>query len=82
MEVKERLAELMLLQGALSAGWNSLKGHLEKRKAELVVGLISHDDEQMRGRIKELDDLLGLPERLQREAEGLTAPQQEEGELP
>jgi len=35
----------------------------------------------MRGRIKELDDLLSLPQRLQQEAQGLAAPQ-EEGELP
>jgi hypothetical protein len=82
MDVKERLAELMLLQGALSAGWSSLESYLETRRMELMLALVAHEDEQMRGRIKELDNLLGLPERLQREAEGLTAPQQEEGELP
>lgn len=81
MSPQDRLAELSALQGALSTGWSRLTDWIEKRKAELVVALVAHEDEQTRGRIKELDNLLGLPERLQREAEGLVAPQ-EEGELP
>lgn len=81
-EAQDRLAELSALQGGLAAAWLSLQPHLEARKAELVLALISHDDAEARGRIKELNELLGLPERLQREAEALTARPQEEGELP
>jgi hypothetical protein len=39
------------------------------------------DDEMIRGRIQEIDELLGLPQRLQQEAQGIVAPQ-EEGEIP
>jgi len=40
---------------------------LEARRARFVDLLIASDDEQRRGRIKELSDLLELPKRLQEE---------------
>lgn len=79
---RARLAEIAPLQQGLAAAWNTLEKHLQARKAHLVAKLIAADDEQARGRIKEIDDLLGLPERLQQEAMSLHQPQQEEAELP
>lgn len=81
MDAKERLAELMLLQGALSSVWPTLEKEFLKRKDLYLSRLVSFNDEGTRGRIKELNELLELPERLQREAQALVAPQQE-GELP
>lgn len=81
MEPKDRLAQIAQLEQGLQAAWPTLLAHLQSRRSELVVALVAHEDEQMRGRIKELDDLLSLPQRLQQEAQGLAAPQ-EEGELP
>jgi hypothetical protein len=78
---KERLAQIMALQAGLQAAWPTLQVHLEKRRLELITKLVSTNDEGVRGRIKEVDNLLGLPEELQQEAIALAAPQQE-GELP
>jgi hypothetical protein len=65
--------------------WTTLRQHLEQRKAELVRHLILggavDDDWECRGRIKELNELLELPEKLQQEAQLLASPQQEEGEV-
>lgn len=85
MEPKDRLAQIMPLQSGLSAAWPTLKAHLVSRRSELIEHLITESDAVggniTRGRIKELDFLLGLPERLEQEAQALAAPQQE-AELP
>lgn len=85
MEPKDRLAQIMSLQAGLAAAWSTLEAHLESRRSELVENLVTGSDaigdQLTRGRIKELTELLGLPERLQQEAQSLTAPQQE-AELP
>lgn len=77
-----RMAEILPLQQALAASWGPLEKHLQDRKDDLVVRLIVKNDEETRGRIKEIDDLLALPQRLQREAVDLQQPQQEAAELP
>lgn len=79
---QERLAEIAQLQQALDAAWLRLKPYLEQRKREHVAKLIAANSDEARGRIKELDDLLALPEQLQLEAQSLTAAPQEEGDLP
>lgn len=85
-EAQERLAQIAPLQQGLEAAWTTLKPHLESRRRELVAQLLKacaeYDTNLLRGRIKELDDLLGLPERLQQEAQSLQIAPQEEGELP
>jgi hypothetical protein len=78
----ERLAEILPLQQALAASWTFLKVYLEQRKRELVTDLVAADDEQKRGRIKEINDLLELPERLQQEAVNLQQKPQEPAEYP
>lgn len=75
-DVEARKAEVLRLQGALQGNWTALSIHLNARKQELIIRLVSGNDEQTRGRIKEIDDLLALPEWLQQEAIALAAPQQ------
>lgn len=79
---RERLAEIGALQQVLQIAWPGLKAYLELRLRENISKLVDANDEQTRGRIKELEELLGLPERLQQEAASLTTPLQQEGELP
>lgn len=81
-EAQERLAQIAPLQQGLQAAWPTLKPELEKWRRELTAKLIASNDDETRGRIKGLNDLLELPERLQQEAQSLSAPQQKEGELP
>lgn len=81
-EAQERLSQIAPLQQGLDAAWTTFKPHLEKRKRELIAQLVAVNNDETRGRIKELDDLLGLPERLQQEAMSLQQPQQQEAELP
>lgn len=71
--------EISSLYGALSGAWPILKPWLQERKDELTALLVSVNDEQTRGRIKELDDILKLPERLQNESIGFQNVQEEEG---
>lgn len=81
-EAQARLAEIAPLQQALEAAWGPLAKCLNERKAAHVLKLVASNDDQVRGRIKEIDDLLALPERLHQEAMSLQQPQQEEAELP
>jgi len=75
----ERQAEVANQQSALAGSWAVLKPMLEARRAELIVQLVARNDEGLRGRIQELDRLLGLPEALQQEAVSLQHPQEEDG---
>lgn len=79
---RDRLAQIAPLQQALDAAWLTLKPYLESRKRAHVAKLIAANSDEARGRIKELDDLLALPEQLQMEAQSLTAAPQQEGDLP
>lgn len=81
MDSKDRIAELMALMGGLSAAWPTLSRHLSARRNDCLEQLVAANDEEIRGRIKELNDLLELPERLQQEAFSLQHPQQD-AELP
>lgn len=81
MDHKERLAQIMALQGALSAAWPVLRPLLEQRRQKHIEELVRYESQMARGRIRELNELLELPESLQQEAQALVAPQQE-GELP
>lgn len=62
-------------------GWEVLSKYLQDRKDHLIVGLVASDNDQTRGRIKEINDLLELPSRLQQEAIHLQEAKQE-AEIP
>jgi hypothetical protein len=78
----ERLAELAMLSQGLSAAWPTLSQWLIERKDRFTQDLVNSDNAETRGRIKELAEILELPERLRNEAIALQQPQQEEGDLP
>lgn len=62
-----RMNQLTQWLPALEQVWPALAPLLEERRMRFVKQLIAADDEQRRGRIKELSDLLELPTRLQAE---------------
>jgi hypothetical protein len=76
MTKEERETEILSLQQALGPAWEQLRKFMQARKDSLVLNLVAQNHEETRGRIKELNDLLELPERLQQELIGL------QGELP
>lgn len=56
------------LMTALQGGvWPHLTRELEEMRARLVESLISENSEELRGRIKQIDDLLRLPNTLRQE---------------
>jgi hypothetical protein len=59
-EAQERLAQIAPLQQGLQAAWTTLKPYLEQQRRQLLTQLVACNDEQTRGRIKELDELAGL----------------------
>lgn len=77
-----RLSELGALSQGLSAAWPTLSKWLNERKDKYLRELVEKDSEQTRGRLKELAELLGLPEQVQQEAVVLQQTQQQESELP
>lgn len=71
MKLDERVEQINMLLPALLAP--SLIGYLTDEISRLTSHLISADDEQTRGRIKALRDLINLPESLQSERDGIAA---------
>lgn len=71
MTLQERIEQINAQIQALQAP--ALLELLKERIAELTDKLIGEENEQTRGRIKALRDLLNLPEALQHEREGITA---------
>jgi hypothetical protein len=63
-----RRNEAGALMTALQGGvWPHLERELEQQRARLVESLISENSEELRGRIKQIDDLLRLPNTLRQE---------------
>lgn len=73
-EAEQRLAQVTPLYSALGGMWPLLAAELERSKADLVISLISENSEELRGRIKQIDDLLNLPHSLRQELDLLTKP--------
>lgn len=72
-EVEARIAQLSRALDAFSNSWPALSALIGERIADHTNSLISENNEQTRGAIKELRALLDLPEALQHEREALTA---------
>lgn len=69
----ERLEHINRLLSGLGSVWHLLRAEIQARVDSLTDDLITRDDEQKRGAIKELRNLLELPEALIRERDGLAA---------
>lgn len=70
---EERLGELTNQIQAIQNGWPFFSSLLQERINELTVRLIGGNDEQVRGRIKALQELKELPVTLQQERDGIKA---------
>lgn len=73
MTNEERLDRINRLLAGLGGVWHLIAAELQTREQGLIADLISQDDEQKRGAIKELRTLLNLPETLHQERESIAA---------
>lgn len=71
MTYEDRIEQINALLPALAHA--ALLAHLHEEIACLTASLIETNDDQTRGRIKALRDLINLPETLQAEREGIAA---------
>ncbi len=67
-----RLMVLQAASGAMEAAWPYLTPMLQGLRAEKVEALVSADDQELRGRIKQIDDLLQMPQYLRSEIQVLS----------
>jgi hypothetical protein len=70
---QERLAQINQTLEAVRSGWPFLLAVMQGRVNDLTETLIGNNDEQIRGRIKQLRELMDLPQTLQQEREGIEA---------
>lgn len=70
--------EIAVLHSALAGSWPFLRPWLEQKKKDLLIALINANNEEARGKIKQLDEILNLPEQLQSELVGFQNQQEEE----
>jgi hypothetical protein len=70
---EDRLAQLDEQLRAMQGAWPVLAAVLQERITAHTAQLVSKNDEELRGRIKALQDLQNMPETLQQEREGIRA---------
>jgi hypothetical protein len=73
MTAEERLAQIDATLTALRSAWPAVLPVLQDKAQALTAELIGQDNEQTRGRIKQLRELMELPETLHQEREGIRA---------
>lgn len=73
MTAEDRLAELSEQLQALTHVWPVLLPLLQARMQSHVGSLIGTNDEQVRGRVKALMELIELPDALQQERDAIAA---------
>lgn len=67
MDSNERRGHVTALYSSLPGSWPMLEKELTHLREQFVADLIVSNDEQKRGRIKMIDELLRLPETLRQE---------------
>lgn len=73
MTPQERIDQIGTTLEALRPAWPHLLFILQERADSLMLELVAQNDEQKRGRIKALRELMELPQTLQQEREGIEA---------
>lgn len=73
MTAEERLTQIDATLTALRNVWPVVLPVLQDKATSLTAELIGQDNEQTRGRIKQLRELMDLPETLHQEREGIRA---------
>ena len=72
-EATERVAELDKRLNSIKSTWPHVAAEIDALLLPLVEKLVHSDDEQIRGRIKALRELKGLPAQLLTERESISA---------
>jgi hypothetical protein len=70
---KARVDQINSTLEALRTAWTWLEPVLQEKAQALTVDLIGENNEQTRGRIKQLRELMELPETLASERDGISA---------
>ena len=73
MNPELRIEQIQKTLEAIQNGWPFFLAVINQRLSDLTEELISQDNEQMRGAIKELRRLAELPESLVQERDGIQA---------
>jgi hypothetical protein len=73
MTPAERVDQINQQLEALRTAWPCLAEILREKAEALTLNLIGENNEQTRGRIKALRELMELPETLQQERDGIEA---------
>lgn len=73
MSPEQRVQDIEQALNVLAPAWGALSEYLTGRIREHTASLVSADNEQTRGRIKALQELLELPVTLQQERDGISA---------
>jgi len=68
-----RIEEIEAALQAIRPGWPFFVAEVQARIEQLIGSLIAQNDEETRGRIKALRDLIDLPETLEAERAGILA---------
>jgi hypothetical protein len=74
-ELNRLLAEKVAQAEAMRSAWPVLKQLFQQMRASAVEALVVSESEQMRGRIKALDEVISLPESVRIEMEALAQAQ-------
>jgi hypothetical protein len=69
----QRIEQIDATLKAIQPGWSFLLAEITTQVDQLVVSLIAQNNEETRGRIKALRDLMNLPELLEAERQGILA---------
>ena len=67
MEKEVRKQQIASVLDSMRVLWPAIREELKVKKNDLIQNLIAADNEQTRGRIKELEDLINLPTTLYQE---------------
>jgi rubrerythrin len=73
MNSEDRIKEIQRTIEAIQNGWPFFLALINERASELTESLISQENEQTRGAIKELRRLTELPANLQQEMSSISA---------
>lgn len=73
MTAEERIEQINRTLEAIRTGWPFFMAVMQEKADRLTLDLIGEDNEQRRGRIKQLRELMELPETLTSERSGLSA---------
>lgn len=65
--LRSRVNEIQSVLNALPGAWAPLAREFERIRADKVLALITENNEQTRGAVKQIDEMLQLPNNLRQE---------------